>query len=221
VTLALEAVRGAGEIHVRDNGVGMDRELLAHAFEPFVQGERTLARTSGGLGLGLALVKGLVELHGGSVRAASAGPGQGSELVARLPLLEEVAMDRAAVSLAPGGGRRRRVLVVDDSKDAAESLAELIEMFGHSVAVAYDGESAVAIARANPFDVILCDIGLPGMSGYDVARALRADTGHAQPQLVAVSGYALPEDLRKAADAGFDRHVAKPPAPGEIERLLA
>jgi CheY-like chemotaxis protein len=189
-------------------------------FEPFIQGEQSLARAAGGLGLGLALVKGLVELHGGSVRAASAGPGQGSELVARLPLIEEVAVNRAAVS-APGGGRRRRVLVVDDSKDAAESLAELVEMFGHSVAVAYDGESAVAIARANPFDVILCDIGLPGMSGYDVARALRADTGRAQPQMVAVSGYALPEDLRKAADAGFDRHVAKPPAPGEIERLLA
>ncbi len=221
VTLALEAVRGAAEIHVRDTGAGMDRDLLSHAFEPFVQGERTLARTSGGLGLGLALVKGLVELHGGSVRAASAGPGQGSELVARLPLIEEVPVDRTALRRAPDRGRSRRVLVVDDSRDGAESLAELIQMFGHSVAVAYDGESAVASARASTFDVILCDIGLPGMSGYEVARALRAELGGACPQLVAVSGYAQPEDLKKAADAGFDRHIAKPPAPGEIERLLA
>ena len=222
VTLALEAVRGAAEIHVRDNGAGMDRELLNHAFEPFVQGERTLARTSGGLGLGLALVKGLIEMHGGSVRAASAGPGQGSELVARLQLVEDVTAVRDSVHRPPSGGRIRRILVVDDSKDAAESLAELVQMFGHSVEVAYDGASAIAMARAHPIDVIRCDIGLPGMSGYEVARALRAEKMNGvQLQMVAVSGYAQPEDLKKAAEAGFDRHVAKPPDPGEIERLLA
>jgi PAS domain S-box-containing protein len=220
VTLSLEAVRGAAEVHVRDTGAGMENDLLIHVFDPFVQAERTLARTSGGLGLGLALVKGLTEMHGGSVRAASAGPGQGSEFVVRLPLIQEVAAARADVVRSPSGGRSRRVLVVDDSRDAAESLAELVEMFGHVVDVAYDGPSALAKARANPPEVVLCDIGLPGMSGYDVARALRTGdvTGM---QIVAVSGYALPEDLRKAAEAGFDGHVAKPTDPGEIERLLA
>jgi len=219
VELALEAIRGGAEIHVRDTGAGMDRELLEHAFEPFVQGERTLARTSGGLGLGLALVKGLVEMHGGSVRAASAGLGQGSELVARLPLVEEVTAARTSLPRSPSGGRVRRVLVVDDSRDAAESLAELVELFGHVVDVAYDGASAIASARANRPDVILCDIGLPGMSGYEVARALRAENMNGL-RMVAVSGYAQPEDLRKAAEAGFDRHVAKPLDPEELERLL-
>jgi PAS domain S-box-containing protein len=219
VTLALESVRGAAEIHVRDTGAGMEPDLLVHVFEPFVQAERTLARTSGGLGLGLALVKGLTEMHGGSVRAASAGPGQGAELVVRLPLVEESVAARVAGPRAPRGGRSRRVLVVDDSKDSADSLAELVEMFGHTVEVAHDGPTAIAKARANPPDVILCDIGLPGMSGYDVARALRV-TASGPLQLVAVSGYAQPEDLKRAVEAGFDRHIAKPPDPDEIERLL-
>jgi CheY-like chemotaxis protein len=112
------------------------------------------------------------------------------------------------------------VLVVDDNKDAAESLAELVELFGHSVEVAHDGPRAIALARENPPDVILCDIGLPGMSGYEIARTLRADPSSSF-ELVAVSGYAQPEDLRRAAEAGFDRHLAKPPDPEEIERLLA
>jgi PAS domain S-box-containing protein len=220
VTLALEAVRGAAEIHVRDTGAGIDPDLLIHVFDPFIQAERTLARTSGGLGLGLALVKGFTEMHGGSVRAASAGPGRGSEFVVRLPLIQEVAATRADVVRSPSGGIRRRVLVVDDSRDAAESLAELVEMFGHAVDVAYDGPSALAKARANPPEVVLCDIGLPGMSGYDVARALRGG-GMDGLRIIAVSGYALPEDLKKAAEAGFDGHVAKPTDACEIERLLA
>jgi PAS domain S-box-containing protein len=220
VTLALELVRGGAEIHVRDTGSGMEPELLSRVFEPFVQAERTLARTSGGLGLGLAMVKGLTEMHGGSVRAASAGPGQGAELVVRLPLVQEVAGDREVPPRATRAGRGRRVLVVDDCRDAAESLAELVEIFGHMVEVAYDGPSAIAKARANPPDVILCDVGLPGMSGYDVARALRA-ASMAGLQIVAVSGFAQPEDLRRAAEAGFDRHVAKPLDLDEIERLLA
>jgi PAS domain S-box-containing protein len=219
VTLALELVRGAAEIHVRDTGAGMEPDLLNQVFEPFVQAERTLARTSGGLGLGLAMVKGLTEMHGGSVRAASAGPGQGSEFVVRLPLVEAVAEERAAASLPAKANGGRRVLVVDDSRDAAQSLAELVELFGHVVEVAHDGPSAIAKARSSRPDVIFCELGLPGMSGYDVARALRAASVNGR--IVAVSGYAQPQDLRKAAEAGFDRHVAKPPDPAEIERLLS
>ncbi len=221
VRLALEVAKGAAEIHVRDTGVGIEPDLLARVFEPFVQGERTIARTDGGLGLGLALVKGITGLHGGSVRAASAGPGQGAEFVVRLPLVEAGTTQGAALPRAAGMEASRRVLVVDDNEDAAESLAELVEMFGHTAEVAYDGPSAIAKARASPPDVIFCDIGLPDMSGYEVIRALRNDGALRRTQMFAVSGYAQPEDRKKAADAGFDGFVAKPSDPDEIERLLA
>ncbi len=221
VTLALEAVRGAAEIHVRDTGAGMKPDLLMRVFEPFVQGERTLARTEGGLGLGLALVRGITELHGGSVRAASAGAGQGAEFVVRLPLVEAGTPVGAALPRARRTDASRRVLVVDDNQDAAETLAQLVEMFGHSAEVAYDGPSAIAKARANPPDVIFCDIGLPDMSGYEVVRALRSDEALRLTQMFAVSGYAQPEDRKRAVEAGFDGHVSKPTDPDVIERLLA
>jgi PAS domain S-box-containing protein len=219
VLLALVSSPGAVEIRVQDTGDGLDPELLERVFEPFVQADRTLARTGGGLGLGLAMVKGLTELHGGSVRAASAGPGQGAEFVARLPVAPGAPEACAAVP-PPQDGRHRRVLVVDDSRDAAESLAELVRMFGHTVEVAQDGPTALAKARACDPEVVFCDIGLPGMNGYDVARALRAQGPHAV-RLVALSGYAQPDDLKKAAEAGFDSHVAKPANLDDIRRLLA
>jgi CheY-like chemotaxis protein len=218
VTLSVHAREGKAELRVRDTGAGIEPDLLPAVFDAFVQGERTLARTEGGLGLGLALVKGIAELHGGTVHAESAGKGQGAELVVRMPL--------AAAAAAPAPPRPRfrrtkaprRVLVVDDNVDAARSLAEIAELLGHAAEVAYDGPSAVEKARAHAPDIVLCDIGLPGMSGYDVARALRA---HGKPvQLFALSGYAQPEDVRNAAAAGFDGHVAKPVGPEDIERLL-
>jgi PAS domain S-box-containing protein len=219
VTLSLREAGGAAEIVVRDTGAGVDPALLGDVFLPFVQGERTLARTEGGLGLGLALVKGITELHGGSVRADSAGIGKGAEFVVRLPLVEPATSGDPP---RPAGRRRpasRRVLVVDDNHDAAQSMAEIVEMLGHAVEVAYDGPSAVEKARANPPDVVLCDIGLPGMSGYDVARVLRASDVD-RMQLVAVTGYAQPEDLKAAVEAGFDSHLAKPASADDIERLL-
>ncbi len=221
VSLVLEEVRGAAEIHVRDSGVGIEPGLLMRVFEPFVQGERTLARTDGGLGLGLALVKGVTELHGGSVRAASAGAGQGSEFVVRLPLVEVGVSGGAARPAAACKDASRRVLVVDDNEDAAGTLAQLVEMFGHTAEVAYDGPSAIAKARAHPPDVIFCDIGLPEMSGYDVVRMLRGEEALRRTQIFAVSGYAQPEDRKRAVDAGFDGHIAKPSDPAEIERLLS
>jgi PAS domain S-box-containing protein len=219
VVLSLRAGDGFAELRVRDTGAGIEPALLPHVFEPFVQGERTLARTEGGLGLGLALVKSIVELHGGSVRAESAGPGRGAELIVRLP--------RAAPSRAEGRpragasrtGEALRVLVVDDHGDAAESLAEIVELLGHVAEVAHDGPSAIAKAHATPPDVVLCDIGLPGMSGYEVARALRA--GGRPMQLYAVTGYAQAADVQRALEAGFDGHVAKPMDLAIIERLLA
>jgi PAS domain S-box-containing protein len=220
VSVSLAAAGGQATIAVRDTGAGVERGLLPAIFDPFVQGARSIARTEGGLGLGLALVKGITELHGGAVAADSAGPGRGSEFVVRLPLALPPAP--AEPRAAPGERRRaaRLVLVVDDNADAADTLAELVRLLGHDVQVAYDGPSALQAARASRPDVVLCDLGLPGMDGYDVARALRAGGG-APLRLVAVSGYAQPDDVRRAADAGFDAHVAKPPDPAEIERLLA
>jgi signal transduction histidine kinase/CheY-like chemotaxis protein len=207
------------EIGVRDTGVGIDPALLPTMFDPFVQGERTLARSEGGLGLGLALARGLAALHGGSVWAHSEGVGRGAEFVVTLPLAGPLVEERAPSGPPPRAPTSRRVLVVDDNADAAESLAELIRLFGHDVSVAYDGPSALAKAREWRPDVVLCDIGLPGMTGYDVARAFRAADGGTM-KLVAVSGYAQPEDVRRAVEAGFDAHVAKPPDPAEIARLF-
>ena len=220
VTLSLDATDGLAELRVRDTGAGIDPALLPNVFDPFVQGERTLARTEGGLGLGLALVKGIAELHGGDVRVESAGTGWGAEFVVRLPLAPAAALqDRSAAGTGSSSGGRR-VLVVDDNADAAESLADLLRVLGHTVEVAFDGPSAVEKARASPPDAVLCDLGLPGMSGYEVARALRAALP-GRTQLVALSGYAQPEDVRRAVQAGFDAHVAKPADPAELERLVA
>jgi CheY-like chemotaxis protein/two-component sensor histidine kinase len=219
VTLSLAEHGGEAEIVVRDTGAGIDPALLPRLFQPFVQGERTLARSEGGLGLGLALVKGITELHGGTVRVESAGTGKGAEFIVRFPLVEAAAMQDGAKARVHGVNGGRRVLVVDDNADAAESLADIVGMLGHAVEVAYDGPSAIEKARACPPDVVLCDIGLPGMSGYEVARALR-DGGNGM-QLFAVSGYAQPEDVKKAIEAGFDGHLAKPLNLEDVERLLA
>jgi signal transduction histidine kinase/ActR/RegA family two-component response regulator len=223
VDLSARRAEDAAEVRVQDTGVGMTAELLEQVFEPFVQGAQSMARTEGGLGLGLALVKGLVELHGGTVRAESGGPGAGTTVVVRVPLVAAAALAPARTA-APQPRRAapaRRVLVVDDNEDAAESLADLVRVFGHDVAeVVHDGPSALAAARAIHPEVVLCDIGLPGMSGHEVARALRAELGP-HPILVAVSGYAQAEDLRASLEAGFDRHLAKPPEPEELERILA
>jgi signal transduction histidine kinase len=219
VTLALRAAGDAAELSVRDTGAGIEPALLAHVFDAFVQGDRSLARTEGGLGLGLAVVKAVAELHGGTVRAESGGPGKGATFTVRIPLREEAPRPAAPVP-ADGPGRPRRVLVVDDNEDAAETLASVVRLLGHDAAVALDGPGALAQAGAASFDAVLCDIGLPGMTGYDVARALRASHGPAI-RLVAVTGYAQPDDVREAAAAGFDAHVAKPCDIDTIARLLA
>ncbi len=219
VTLSLCATGVEAELRVRDSGAGIDPALLPHVFEPFVQGERTLARSNGGLGLGLALVKEIIELHGGGVRAESGGIGKGAEFLIRLPLVRAASTEVQLPANVQRTPRVRRVLIVDDNADAADSLAEVVRMFGHTVEVAYDGPGALARARANPPEIVLCDVGLPGMNGYEVARALRASVD--APRVFAVSGYAQPADVLKAIEAGFDGHVAKPCDPAEIERVLA
>jgi PAS domain S-box-containing protein len=208
-------------LQVSDAGAGIDSVLIEHLFEPFMQGDDTLDRNSGGLGLGLALVKGLVELHGGEVSAYSAGRNQGAELTVRLPLQAELATaaESARAESPPQPGRR--VLIVDDDRDVADGLRAALEIHTHEVAVAHNGPEALAAARLFKPDVVFCDIGLPGMNGYEVARAFRADGAFRSTLLVALSGYAQSEDLAKASAAGFDQHLAKPPNIEKIKRICA
>ncbi len=220
VTVAADASADRAVVSVADTGSGLAPDASAHVFEPFVQATKALDRSEGGLGLGLALVKGVVELHGGEVSATSAGPGQGSRFVVRLPLdRSEAAPAERRASAARE--RHRRVLVIEDNVDAADSLRDVLEIQGHEVAVAYDGPSGIAAAREFHPDVVICDIGLPGMDGYEVARTLRADEALRGLQLVALSGYALAEDLRRASEAGFERHLTKPPSFEKLAAALA
>jgi len=218
VCVSLEGGDGRARVRVRDSGVGMDPETLGRLFQPFMQADVTLARTGGGLGLGLALVKGLVELHGGTVRAESEGRGKGAEFVVELPTHDADAL--AAPAPPPPPCPRRRVLVIEDNVDAAESLRDALVLAGHEVEVAYRGADGIARAREWGPQVVLCDIGLPDMEGHEVARAFRADSALRAVQLVALTGYALPEDRQRALDAGFDDHLAKPPSMGRLEELL-
>jgi PAS domain S-box-containing protein len=208
VRVAVEREGGCAVIRVGDTGVGIRPERIASIFEPFEQEAQDEARSTGGLGLGLALAKGIVELHHGTIEAHSAGPGTGAELVVRLPLAAAPVEEQA-----PRGEARavsRRVLVVEDNDDAAEMLGELLGMLGHDVTLVPGGHEAMEALRQRRFDVVLCDLGIPGMSGHEVARAVRADAALRDMLLVAVTGYGQPDDRRRTVEAGFDEHLTKP-----------
>jgi CheY-like chemotaxis protein/anti-sigma regulatory factor (Ser/Thr protein kinase) len=197
-------------LRVADQGVGMPPELVERVFEPFVQGERPLDRSYGGLGIGLTLVRRLAELHGGSASAASEGPGRGSVFTVRLPAIDAPAA-RAPRAGLPAAARRQRVLLVEDNPDARDTLKRLLEYQGHSVRTAVDGAQALELLRAEQADVALIDIGLPGMDGYELARRIRAEVDRERRILLAaVTGYGRPEDRRRSAEAGFDAHLIKP-----------
>jgi CheY-like chemotaxis protein/nitrogen-specific signal transduction histidine kinase len=213
----------ACEISVRDNGIGIDPHDLDSIFDPFVQAERTRHGSSGGMGIGLALVRELALSHGGSVRASSAGHGQGTEIVLALPL----ASDHAAVvgDTAPPKVENQPVslsiLVIEDNQDARESLALLLALNGHEVKVATTGrEGAEAVSTHRP-DVVICDVGLPDLNGFDVIRAIRSAEPSNPVFAIALTGYAQPLDREEAFAAGFDAHLAKPPDFDELDRLLA
>jgi PAS domain S-box-containing protein len=216
-------LRADGEtsiVLVEDAGVGMDPDLLGRVFTPFTQGDQSLDRTGGGLGLGLALVKGLIELHGGTVHAHSPGKGLGSVFTLRLPK----APAPARCSEAPSAPlmEKRRIVIIEDNVDAAESLSLLLSMGGHDVSTAATGTDGIDLVRAERPDVVICDIGLPGgVTGYDVARAIRAWGEKSPPYLIALTGYGRDDDRKRAADAGFDIHLTKPIAPSALELLIA
>jgi CheY-like chemotaxis protein/nitrogen-specific signal transduction histidine kinase len=221
VKLSLDAADGEAVIRLEDTGRGISADTLAHLFEPFVQGEKGLDRSRGGLGLGLALVKGLTELHHGKVSVHSDGVGRGAQFVVKLPL------DRAAAAPQeeaeqPAAAKRcsLKVLVIEDNVDAAESLKEVLELDAHVVEVAHEGREGIEKARRFHPDVILCDIGLPQMDGYQVARELRTDASLSSTYVVALSGYAQPEDVERSRLAGFDEHLVKPPDLGALDRML-
>jgi PAS domain S-box-containing protein len=229
--IRLDAACEGGEVVVRvqDTGLGIPPGLLPHVFEPFVQGDGSMERSQGGLGIGLTLVRRLAELHGGSATAASAGPGRGSEFTVRLPIEDRGSRieDRKTPPLdsrssildpRPPG---RRILVVDDNVDAAESLALLLRGTGHEVRTAYNGPAALEAAQASPPEVVLLDLGLPGMTGYEVAARLRQDRYTRGVLLIALTGWGQEEDRRRTREAGFDHHLVKPVEPEVLQSLLA
>ena len=220
VTVHAERAEKRAAIQVVDTGVGMAPEMVSRLFQPFSQVDSSSDRSKGGLGLGLALVKGLVELHGGDVTAQSAGLGQGAEFTVHLPLaMEEATASQTGSENAAKS--RRRVLVIEDNIDAADSLREVLASGEHEVEVAYSGPEGIAKAREFRPEAVLCDIGPPGMDGLEVARAFKADESLKDVFLVALSGYTLPEDLQRASEAGFERHLPKPASLEEVEALLA
>jgi len=223
ITVSLDAPEpGRARLRVRDTGIGMDALMLERAFEAFSQADRSLDRTQGGLGLGLALVKGLMDLHGGTVDAHSAGLGHGTEVAITLPLTEAPAGAAAAMPPRRPGAAAHRVLIIEDNRDAAQSMEMLLTLLGHRVTVAYTGQEGVARARDFAPDVILCDIGLPGgMDGLDVARTLRKELGSKGAYLVALTGYGQEIDKQRSREAGFDIHLTKPIDLQELQAVFA
>jgi two-component system CheB/CheR fusion protein len=225
--MSIYAAREGEEVvvRVRDTGMGIAPELQSRIFELFVQGDRSLNRSQSGLGIGLTLVKRLVEMHGGSVAVASQGAGQGSEFTVRLPALPEphanqdlrVSGVRARVSDALG----KRVLIADDNVDASESLAVILRAYGYDVRCVYDGPSVLRTAASYRPDVVVLDIGLPGMSGYEVARQLRELPEFKRTRLVAVTGYGQDDDRRHSLEAGLDYHLTKPIDPDVLRAIVA
>ena len=222
IWISLEAHGHEAVVRVRDTGIGLDPHALSTIFDMFVQVDRSLERTQAGLGVGLTLAKRLVMLHGGTISGRSEGGGLGSEFEVRLPLAQGSAAGEGGhvVEAPPATPRRLRILVADDNIDTATSLAALLAGRGHEVRVAHDGAQALSAARGFEPDVAFLDIGMPKVHGYEVARRLREETATRRTLLVALTGWGRDDDRQRAKEAGFDRHLVKPPEPAEIDRIL-
>jgi two-component system, sensor histidine kinase len=206
-------------LRVADSGTGIAAEMLPRVFDLFAQATTADHRSAGGLGIGLTLVRRLVEMHGGTITAFSDGVGHGSEFVVRLPLIDAPAAGGAPPA-APAPGQPRRILVIEDNDDARASLRILLESLGHRVVEAADGETGVAAALEHRPDVVLIDLGLPALDGYQVARALRATSAGRGMRLIALTGYGQPADRERSRDAGFDAHLVKPVAVDAVAEFL-
>jgi CheY-like chemotaxis protein len=222
--IQLTAGEAAGQavIAVRDDGIGLEPEMLERIFEMFTQVDASLERAQGGLGIGLTIARHLVEMHGGTIRVASDGPGRGSTFTVHIPLAaaEPVPVPEVGPAAeAPPGSLR--ILVVDDNRDSAESLAVWLQLIGHEVRIAHSGPDALSAAASFAPELALLDIGMPGMNGYDLARSLRGGTGARCPVLVAMTGWGQEEDRRRSREAGFDEHLVKPLDPEKLQGLLA
>ncbi|HEX6767450.1 MAG TPA: ATP-binding protein, partial [Polyangiaceae bacterium] len=222
IALRAERVGNEARITVRDNGVGIRRETLPSVFDLFTQGDSTLERAQGGLGIGLALVRNLIEMHGGRVEASSEGPGKGSEFVLTLPLGKEARRrERETGPRESAPVVSRRVLVVDDNLDAAESMSLLLSELGHETRMLTDGKRVVEVAREFQPHVVVLDISLPDVSGFELARALRKLPELRNTRLVALTGYSQDEHRRRSHEAGFDQHWIKPVDLGVLEKFLS
>jgi signal transduction histidine kinase/CheY-like chemotaxis protein len=220
ITIATRCENGEAIVSVKDNGIGIAANVLNQVFDMFMQVDRSTRRSQGGLGIGLTLVKSLVQMHGGSVEAKSDGPGLGSEFIVRLPLLEAAAMPQETqrrIQPLP----ERRILIVDDSRDGGESLAMLLRVLGAEVALAHSGRQALECVASFQPDVVLLDIGMPGMDGYEVARRIRANPAYRSMQLIALTGWGQDEDRQRSAAAGFNHHLVKPADVDKLRQLLS
>jgi CheY-like chemotaxis protein len=210
-------------VSVKDDGIGIASEMLPHIFDIFSQAKRVLDRSQGGLGIGLSLVRALTELHGGRITALSAGLGKGSEFIVRLPMLAEQPLQEAPAQteqVKETRAKKCRLLIADDLKDSADTLAMMLKMMGHEVHTAYDGEEAVAAAAQFQPDVVLLDIGMPKLNGYDACRQIRQQPGGKQMLLIALTGWGKEDDRRQTDQAGFDHHMVKPVDPAALMRLI-
>jgi CheY-like chemotaxis protein len=223
--ISLRAHRDGDDVVVvvRDAGIGIAPDMLTQVFEMFTQVDHSLGRSQGGLGIGLTLVRRLVEMHGGTVSAQSEGLGRGSEFVVRLPA-SRTKTEAAPAPRQPGAFHllpRHRILVVDDNQDAARSLSMLLKCAGHEVQTVYDGLAAVEAAREFQPDVVLLDIGLPGLNGYEACRRIRQLAPGGNVIVIALTGWGQDEDRQKSSDAGFDGHLVKPVEFGALVKLIA
>jgi CheY-like chemotaxis protein/anti-sigma regulatory factor (Ser/Thr protein kinase) len=210
-------------VSVKDTGIGIPADQLPRIFRMFTQVEQSVEKSQGGLGIGLTLVKRLVEMHGGSIEARSDGPGRGSEFVVRLPVVVEASgpqvSDQPGETAVPKSSLR--ILIVDDNRDGADSLSMMLRIMGNDPRTAYDGEEGVAVARDFRPEVVLLDIGLPRLDGYEACRRIREEAWGKGVVLIAVTGWGQEEDRRRSHEAGFDHHLVKPVDPQELMKLLA
>jgi CheY-like chemotaxis protein len=221
IWLTVSRDRNEAVVSVKDSGIGIPAGMLPTIFQLFVQVDRSLEKSQGGLGVGLAIVKRLVEMHGGTVEARSEGPGAGSEFVVRLPAVQPSPGAEAKEGAAPSEPlAHRRILIVDDNVDAAASLAMILRIVGNEVRIAHDGEEGFNAALVFRPDVILLDIGMPRLNGFDTARRIRQEPWGRNVSLLALTGWGHDEDRRKSQDAGFDHHLVKPVEPEALLRLL-